>query len=104
MIMKECNKICMEIEQDPLKMFDLQKWFSDNLTHTQMIELLANLYYNDFKNKKEIEPIPISKDDFQKLRSLFKIKGYRILSDGTVVEENRGGSRYRNISPFDKTE
>lgn len=103
-MIKECNKICAEIDSNPLKMFELMDWFSKNLTHQNMVEMLANFYYNNYKEKEEAKPIPISKDDFLKISKLFKIKGYRILPNGQVVEENRGGSRYRNISPFDKTE
>lgn len=99
--MKECDKICEEIISNPAKMFDLMDWFSKNLTHQNMVELLATFYFEDYKRKQENKPIPISKEDFEKFAKLFKIKGYKILPNGTVVEENRGGSRYRGT--FDKS-
>ena len=95
MISKDLKKLCEEVENDPLKMFELQDYFSNNFTHKQLIECIAVLEFEVYKLKKDYKPIPISKEDFLRLSSLFKIRGYKINPDGTVTEENRGGNRYK---------
>lgn len=99
--MKEADKICEEMGSNPLKIFELQDWFSKNLTHQNMVELLATLYYDNYKRIENEKPIPISKEDFEKLVKCFKIRGFKVLPNGQVVEEKRGGSRYRGT--FDKS-
>lgn len=97
--MADYKSICAEIELGTKTIAYLEKFFYDNYTNSQMLQLLARTVYEQYT--KEQPPIPITKEDFIKLRNIFKIKGYRILDDGRVVEETRGGSRYRNISPLD---
>lgn len=35
-------------------------------------------------------PISISKEEYDRIMSLFRIKGQKVLDDGTIVEERRG--------------
>lgn len=95
MAYKEIEKLCEEVENDPLKMFELQDYFTNNFTHKLLVEYLSYLQMDWYKLKKYHKPIPISKEDYLRLSSLFKIRGYKINPDGTVTEENRGGNRYK---------
>ena len=95
MVYKEIDKLCEEVVNDPLKMFELQDYFSNNFTHKQLVEYLSYVKMDLYKLKKDHKPIPITKEDYLRLSSLFKIRGYKINPDGTVTEENRGGNRYK---------
>ena len=95
MVYKEIEKLCEEVVNDQLKMFELQDYFSNNFTHKQLVEYLSYVKMDLYKLKKAHKPIPITKEDYLRLSSLFKIRGYKINPDGTVTEENRGGNRYK---------
>lgn len=91
---KEIIKICEGIENGNLSTADLVDFYTKNFTFPQLVEYLAYTTFEMYKVNNENKPIPISKDDYLRIRNLFKIRGYKILPNGTVVEENRGGNRY----------
>jgi hypothetical protein len=91
---KEIKRICGEVDANPLKMFELIDFLTNNYTYPELVERLAYTTMELYKLNKENQPIPISKEDYLRIRGLFKIRGYKIMPDGTVVEENRGGNRY----------
>lgn len=94
---KEIKRLCEEIEIDNTKIFQLIDYFTKNATFPELVELLTYTTLELHRLKKENKQIPISKEDYLKIRNLFKIRGYKILPNGTVVEENRGGNRYTDL-------
>lgn len=73
----------------------LVNYYTTNYTMHQLTLTLANVTYELYKKEKEAPTqIPITRDDFIKLKNIFRIKGYRILPNGNVVAETRGGQRY----------
>lgn len=92
---REVKRICEAIEKGESRMYDLVNYYTTNYTILQMTETLASVVYELYKREKEAPTqIPITREDFIKLRNIFRIKGYRILPNGNVVAETRGGQRY----------
>ena len=52
MAYKEIDKLCEEVENDPLKMFELQDYFTNNFTHKLLVEYLSYLQMDWYKLKK----------------------------------------------------
>lgn len=93
---KEIKRICEEIENGNATMTALCDFYKQNYTLLNIVESLAIAHFELYKKTKEERQIPISKEDFLMIRNLFKIRGYKIMADGSVVSENRGGNRYGN--------
>lgn len=92
---RNAKKICEQMDNGESNLNVLVNYYTTNYTMHQLTLTLANVTYELYKKEKEAPTqIPITRDDFIKLRNLFKIKGYRILPNGNVIAETRGGLNY----------
>ena len=91
---RNAKKICEQMENGDSNLNELVSYYTTNYTMHQLTLTLANVTYELYKKEKETTQIAITREDFIKLRNIFRIKGYKILPNGSVVPETRGGLKY----------
>lgn len=73
----------------------LENYIMDNYSLSTIVSSLAELLIQT--EKLVPQPITVTESEFQKIMSLFKIRGQRVLDDGTKTEETRGRRRKEEI-------
>lgn len=66
----------------------LETYIINNNNIGDIVKSFAELLVNSETYTRQ--PIVVSQEEFNAITSLFKVKGQRVLEDGTVVEETRG--------------
>lgn len=68
----------------------LETFIMNNFSISDIIKSFAELLVS---NEIYSRPIAVSQEEYDAITSLFKVKGQRILEDGTITEEKRGRKR-----------
>jgi hypothetical protein len=73
----------------------LENYLMDTYSLSTIVSSFAELLIQT--EKLVPQPITVTESEFQKIMSLFKIRGQRVLDDGTKTEETRGRRRKEEI-------
>ena len=68
---------------------DLEQYLLSNYPIKEILEAFAELIITA-ENTVNKPQITVTQEEYNTITSLFKIKGMKVLEDGTVVEETRG--------------
>lgn len=66
----------------------LESYIMHNYSMGEIISSFAELLITSETYTRQ--PIAVSQEEFNAIASLFKVKGQRVLEDGTITEETRG--------------